>query len=626
VPRISTLLPLLALLLCAPALGAQTLNGVLRDEESRAPVARAMIVLLDAEGKALGQTQTRANGSFTLVAPGPGTYRVRAEHVGRAATLSEPVTLAAGEQKPFEMLARGQAVRLEGLVAQAGERQCRMRDDATGRVATVWEEARKALAAAEWTRRNEPRDFNVRRYSREMDAASLTVRKEQAQTGRTRQITPFRALSAEQLAEGGYVRKEGREFVYFAPDAEVLLSDPFLDTHCFTLQRDEQNPGLVGLAFEPGRGRRLPDVTGVLWLDEKTAELRHVDYEYTRVEVGEGNDRRDWGARTQVERHKWGGRIEFDRMPDGVWFVRRWSIRMPVTGTMVPEGGNLRSQGNLGLVAVKEDGAEVMGLRTMQGQVVIADQPAGGAAVRGMVYDSTRARGLPQATVFLVGTEYVAQTDSTGAFRLQGVPDGRYAIAFSHPRADSLVYIPTPIEVDLARGREESVHLSLGRPGRVAAAAESGDSAIALASVLASAVRSTRLQMAGFYDRQRVGTGVFMNESVFMRRNGARVLDRIIGVRSTYARVVEEAATSAGPSVSGWVLYQYRAGRRCVAHLWIDGMRHEVKQLDRIKAEDVLAVEVYSGDEVPMRFVQHTADPGNTVCGAVVVWLKTPAT
>lgn len=69
--------------------------------------------------------------------------------------------------------------------------------------------------------------------------------------------------------------------VFHAPDAAVLLSDTFLDTHCFRLQSAHRaHVGMVGLAFEPVRGTRTPDVHGVLWMDAESAELRLLEYGY----------------------------------------------------------------------------------------------------------------------------------------------------------------------------------------------------------------------------------------------------------------------------------------------------------------------------------------------------------
>jgi hypothetical protein len=96
------------------------------------------------------------------------------------------------------------------------------------------------------------------------------------------------------------------------------LSEEFANSHCFSAREpgsDER--GLIGIGFEPTADRDMPDVSGVLWLDEQTAELRFVEYRYTDP---------PW----DLEVSDAGGRIEFERLPTGVWIVSRWWIRMPV--------------------------------------------------------------------------------------------------------------------------------------------------------------------------------------------------------------------------------------------------------------------------------------------------------
>ena len=55
---------------------------------------------------------------------------------------------------------------------------------------------------------------------------------------------------------------------------------------------------------------------GVLWLDERTSELRAVEYGYTRIPDGVDNERI-------------GGTVEFLKLPSGAWIVHQWQIRMP---------------------------------------------------------------------------------------------------------------------------------------------------------------------------------------------------------------------------------------------------------------------------------------------------------
>ena len=98
-------------------------------------------------------------------------------------------------------------------------------------------------------------------------------------------------------------------------DAEVLLSTAFRRDHCYALAaRDRDRRGLVGLAFAPLPERTGGEVAGALWLDEKTFELRLVEFRY----VGGG----DLGEAA-------GGELHFERLTNGAWVVRRWFVRMP---------------------------------------------------------------------------------------------------------------------------------------------------------------------------------------------------------------------------------------------------------------------------------------------------------
>ncbi|HEY0155044.1 MAG TPA: carboxypeptidase-like regulatory domain-containing protein, partial [Longimicrobium sp.] len=79
------------------ALASQTVAGTLVAADRGTPLAGATVTLLDEGGRAVAAASSRANGGFTLTAPAAGRYRVRAERVGHASTLSAPITLAAGE-------------------------------------------------------------------------------------------------------------------------------------------------------------------------------------------------------------------------------------------------------------------------------------------------------------------------------------------------------------------------------------------------------------------------------------------------------------------------------------------------------------------------------------------------
>jgi hypothetical protein len=104
---------------------------------------------------------------------------------------------------------------------------------------------------------------------------------------------------------------------------------------------------MVGLAFAPLRGRRLPDVQGTLWLDGQTGHLRYLEYTYTRLPFASSDARL-------------GGRVDFVQLPAGGWIVSRWRIRMPILVRENPRAPPI-------VTALVESGGEVLGVRTGRG-------------------------------------------------------------------------------------------------------------------------------------------------------------------------------------------------------------------------------------------------------------------
>lgn len=431
------LLPLLLLLLAAPLAG-QTVSGVLRQEGSGAPVEGAVVSLLDGAGAQRVGTLTDAAGRFRLAAPAPGRYRLRAERIGYASTLSAPLQLAAGEHREQELVASAAAIELTGIEVRA-ERRCTVRPEAGVEAARLWDEARKALNAVALTEEQGLARYRLRRYSRDMDVRTLRVHREETQTSSRYGEKPFVSRPARELVDSGYVRAAGEERIYYAPDAGVLLSDDFLDTHCFGVRRaGAEAPHLVGLSFEPLRGRRLPDVEGVLWLDERTAELRHVEFTYT------GLPRTDDGARGR-------GRVEYRRLPTGAWVVDRWWIRMPL---LARESG----AGRVFAAALREEGGAVEEAVALGGARLATAEHA---SLAGTVHDSIAGAPLAGARVYLDGTSYAAQTDSAGRFRLEELPEGTYSVGFTHPRLTELGLLLPPRPLALRRGATAQAELAL---------------------------------------------------------------------------------------------------------------------------------------------------------------------
>ncbi|MFL5381784.1 MAG: carboxypeptidase regulatory-like domain-containing protein [Longimicrobiaceae bacterium] len=425
------LLLLASLLAALPAaLAAQAVSGTVVDAQSGAPLPGALVSLVSSDGQARARALSDDAGRFSLRAPATGRYQLRAERIGYAAATSPPLELAAGQTTTYRLAASAERLQLQAIVATGGgdSRRCTVRPRAGEETAALWDEARKALQAAVATREQYPYLFRTERRIRVLDAVTLGVRRELVEPTERVSESPYVAVSPERLAEHGYVEKVGNTVHFHAPDAGILLSEPFLETHCFRGRRgDGEHPGMVGLAFEPVRSGRWADVAGVLWLDARTAELRTLEYRYTA------------GSRSPLVPGRAGGRVEFRRLPNGAWIVNRWRILMPSQqaavmsyATPIPSSQAMRA-------TIGEETGQVVEVRSADGAPV---EMAAVASITGVVFDSIRGRPLAGARVSLAGTADSTRTDSAGRFTLPRLAEGVYALAFDHPRLDSLRFVP----------------------------------------------------------------------------------------------------------------------------------------------------------------------------------------
>jgi hypothetical protein len=184
-------------------------------------------------------------------------------------------------------------------------------------LAALWEDVKTALVAAVITR-------EATRYRIEMvdharlygyglrELKDIALVESRVQSGRS-----WVTAAPEDFRAHGYVidKDGGRSF--FAPDIETLLSSYFTDTHCFRVARAPGGDSTIGIGFEPVRGIKHAEISGLLSVDRRTHELRRLDFRYTNLRLA--ND--DTAA---------GGHVEFVRLSTGGWFVSDWAIRIPV--------------------------------------------------------------------------------------------------------------------------------------------------------------------------------------------------------------------------------------------------------------------------------------------------------
>jgi len=438
---------------------AQVVRGVVVEETSDRALPGVVVVLLDSVGNRLAGVLAGDDGRFAIRAMAAGRYALRAERIGYRADAPTPVTLGAGQTVELRLRTRPVPVVL-GAVHVTGKSPCVARASDGREVSEVWDETRKALFATDLTQRQELFSARVSRFERTLDARTGRVTNYQTTEAKAVTRSPFVSETAAHLSANGYVRQNATESVFYAPDASVLLSDEFLRDHCFRLRSGEgKRQGLIGLAFEPVKGRDKPDITGTLWIDQKSAELRDLEFAYRGVE----------NLPRTSKSEDFGGHIQFQRMPTGAWIVERWVIRMPrledkgklAREPVVVPGAAPSQPDRIQLTGIHEAGGEVLETVARGARRELSTEVA---SVRGVVFDSTRMAPLNNARVFLDGTQFATRSTSDGSFLIEKVPPGTYSISVIHPRFDSLSVVAPAMNIEL-RPNEESMAQLAGPSG-----------------------------------------------------------------------------------------------------------------------------------------------------------------
>ena len=352
--RIASALSLVALLLVLPrALSAQTVEGRLSSRGSGASVRGALVSLLDTGGGEAGSALSDTAGRYRLVARGAGTYRLRVERIGVATVTSPPFALGAGEVLAMPLVLPDQALSLQGLRVEARAR-CQVRPQGGRELARAWDEARKALRFTARTAADSLVAFEFVTWERELSSDGKRTRRDTSWVREAVGAVPFGSMPADSLVRGRFVQvHEDSAYVLFrGPDAATLLSDAFLDTHCFRLRRGGgERAGMIGLEFKPVPGTRGADVQGTLWLDERSSELRHLEFRYTGLSAASPD--------------RMGGRADFFRLPTGAWMVRNWYLRWPIADMRYDGPRRILTIGRIR--GLRESGGTVTAVRGAEG-------------------------------------------------------------------------------------------------------------------------------------------------------------------------------------------------------------------------------------------------------------------
>lgn len=324
--------------------GVRSLQGVLVIVEGRVG-ERPRRLLSDAQGRVVFPGLTAA------------VYRVRGERIGLEST---EATVEVGREgtSRVELALAETAIAIEGL-SVAAEARCETLPEARETVASVWEEARKGLEVARWTTEVGAFEFRTRWVSRDVDQQTGQVSNLETRTSRSFSRTPYVSRPVANLLGEGFIQDQdevpGGER-YFAPDAAVLLSDEFLETHCMRVRtRSGDGGALIGLAFEPTGARPVADIAGTLWIDPARWALRSLEYGYVPA-VG------------AVETHGSGGELHFEQLPNGAWIVQEWVIRMPLLA-MARDAAGMETVYQYG---IRDQGGTVLSIRDPRSGTVIS--------------------------------------------------------------------------------------------------------------------------------------------------------------------------------------------------------------------------------------------------------------
>jgi hypothetical protein len=275
-----------------------------------------LISLVDTAQHEISRAATSPSGGFSLTAPRPGTYVVVVRQIGFQAWHSTAFALAGGSVRPLTLRVEVAPYTLPGLTVEARRPRCGIRLEDGAVVARLLDAARTALALAEVAASGDTLGFSTETYR-----ARLTPALEWPETTSTdasrMAAWPIQSIDPDSLRDHGFVSGPVASAgpIYYGPDARVLFSDWFLDSHCFRVE--EEKGGVLEVRFTPGRRQAYVDVEGRLILDGRTLELRGFEFGYV-------------GLPRWVPRGKAGRMVWVQRLRGGAWVPYAWRIRAPI--------------------------------------------------------------------------------------------------------------------------------------------------------------------------------------------------------------------------------------------------------------------------------------------------------
>lgn len=213
----------------------------------------------------------------------------------------------------------------------------------------------------------------------------------------------------------------------------------------------------------------------------------------------------------------------------------------------------------------------------------------------GLVIDADTRRPVTDAEVRLEERKQATSTNSRGYFTFGEQPYGIYTL-----QVKRLGYADYSAPVRVAGDLQQSVEVRISKK------------ALQLEGLTVTA-RATRrrVDMDGLVRRMNLGFGTFITANELDRRPMARITDLLQGT----------AGVSVYQNRREHTFYLEVRGRNCVPDMFIDGIRYSGPPDELLfpPAEDLEAVEVYKGMEIPGIFMR----AGTPQCAVIAMWRRT---
>jgi hypothetical protein len=414
------------------AAGAQQVHGTVRDVTDGQPVAGAVLLLLDSNGVSRARNITDARGTYRIAASG-WMKRMRVVRIGfRPSEVALPALSLATDAAEVDVSMTPLPTMLEPVHVSSGAKCSSRRDRIVA--LSLLEQARAGLLAtivAQEARPAEMIRLRTTSFLGDDDVVdSLRVHVDSSEDVRH---AFHAAYDAADFVKSGFSDRDSSSDVFYAPDAETLLSDDFRDGYCFLLRgRDRNRPNAVGLGFAPAQPRRgRVDVDGTLWIDTVARRLLEIRYDYI-------------GLPRAVDPAHAGGVVRFHNLDNGIVIIDAWGLRLP---DVEVDSSRRSIDGRVKRVVIKAQvgGGMVASARWPDGFVWNA--PLG--AVRARMVDKA---GNPQAGVTLIldETDYTGTSDSTGVVTIGRLVPGPYSGMLADPTLAPIdVKLQTPLEFSI---------------------------------------------------------------------------------------------------------------------------------------------------------------------------------